>query len=99
MLLHERKERLWSAHEINVRLRSQKASIEKWLETLVALGLAERLPHGYRYCPASDKLAQDTSALVDAYRERRIKVIELIFSKPNENLLNFIRAFDLRNRP
>lgn len=99
LLLQEQTERAWKAGEINERLRSQEASIEKWLETLVSLGLATRSDTRYRFAPATEELAQRTAAVAEAYRERRIKVIEMIFSKPNENLLNFVRAFDLRRRP
>lgn len=96
LLLQETKDRDWSAREINERLRSQETSINKWLETLVALGLAVRSAERFRFAPASEALARDAAAVAEAYRERRLKVIELIFSKPNENLLNFVRAFDLR---
>lgn len=99
LLLHEDKHRDWSPAEINARLRSQEASVAKWLETLAALGLATQLAGRYRFQPASDVLTRETDALAEAYRERRIKVIELIFSKPSESLLSFVRAFELRKRP
>jgi hypothetical protein len=97
LLLYEGKERDWSAAEINERLRSQETSIGKWLDVLTSLKLAQRTADGrYRFAPASDELARDTAALAEAYRERRIKVIELIFAKPAANLLEFVRAFELR---
>jgi hypothetical protein len=99
LVLQEKKDRDWSAVEINGRLRSQESSIVKWLEALVSFGLVARTGDRYCFAPASEALARDTATLADAYRERRIKVIELIFSKPDENLLSFIRAFDLRKRP
>lgn len=97
LLLHEAHDRSWTATEINDRLRSQESSIAKWLEALVGLGLARQGGSRYRFAPASEELAREASALAEAYRERRIKVIELIFSKPNESLLDFVRAFHLRN--
>jgi hypothetical protein len=99
LILQEGKEREWTAAEINERLRSQELSIGKWLEALVSLGLAAKTGGRFRFAPASEDLASQVAGLGDAYRERRIKVIELIFSKPNENLLNFVRAFDLRKNP
>ena len=99
LILQEEKDREWTAAEINERLRSQEASIKKWLEALVSAGLAMRTETRYRFTAATEELARNAAALVVSYRERRIKVIELIFSKPNENLLNFVRAFDLRNPP
>mgnify|MGYP001562281163 CR=1 FL=1 len=99
LILHEANDRSWTALEINERLRSQESSIAKWLDALVALGLAQQGDGRYRYAPASAKLARDTSALAEAYRERRIKVIELIFAKPSESLRDFVRAFKLRDNP
>lgn len=99
LLLYEARDRDWSAPEINARLRSQTSSIAKWLESLESQGLATRADGRYRYSAASEELQHGLGAAVSAYREQRIKVIELIFSKPNETLLSFIRAFDLRKRP
>lgn len=98
LFLHEANDRGWTATEINERLRSQEGSIAKWLETLVAHGLVQQGGSRYRFAPASEWLARETSALAEAYRERRIKVIELIFAKPNESILAFVRAFNLRNK-
>jgi hypothetical protein len=98
LILHDGTERDWSAAEINERLRSQENSIQKWLDTLVAIGLAAGSQGRYKFAPASQTMGDQTAALAEAYRERRIKVIELIFSKPNEPLLNFVRAFELKKR-
>ena len=99
LILHEGKDREWTAMEINERLRSQESSIAKWLEAMVSLGLAARSGDRFSFAPSSEEAAKNVAGLADAYRDRRIKVIELIFSKPNENLLNFVRAFDLRKKP
>lgn len=99
LLLHADPTREWTAREITLHLRSEETSVHKWLGMLVSLGLAAQSGTTYRFAPATDELANKTGAVAEAYRERRIKVIELIFSKPNENLLNFVRAFDLRKRP
>jgi hypothetical protein len=99
LLLYEGKEWDWSPAEINQRLRSQETSIKKWLETLASLGLASQTAGRYRFAPASEHLERETAAVAEAYRERRIKVIELIFSRPSEDLMQFLRAFELRRPP
>lgn len=96
LLLHEHKDREWTAAEINVVLRSQEASIAKWLAALAMLGLAVTADARYRFAPKTEELAREVSALAEAYCMRRIKVIEFIFSRPNESLLSFVRAFDFR---
>lgn len=99
LLLHGEPARDWSATEINAQLRSQESSIAKWLAVLESMRLVRQAAARYRYSPDSPEVEQHVAALVAAYRERRIRVIEYIFSKSNENLLSFARAFDLRRRP
>ncbi len=99
LLLHEGRDRDWSSTEINARLRSQEASIAKWLDSLLRARLIRETGGRYRFAPESEALERQTAGLAQAYRDRRIKVIEFIFSKPDDHLLSFIRAFDLRKRP
>lgn len=99
LMLHDEQDRDWSPAEINARLRSQEASILKWLDSLVRLRLIRESGGRYRFAPESEMLARQTTAVAQAYRDLRIKVIEFIFSKPDDDLLSFIRAFDLRKRP
>lgn len=98
LFLLEGKDREWTAGEINQRLRNEESSIAKWLEALVALGLAAQAGHRFKFAPASEDLEKKVMGVAEAYRERRIKVIELIFSKPNGNLINFVHAFELRKK-
>lgn len=97
-LLRDERAGGWTVDEINARLRSQESSIRKWLEAFVALGFAVQQDGRFRFAPRSEELAKGAAELAEAYRERHIKVIEIIFSKPNESLLGFVRAFDLRRR-
>ena len=99
LLLFEQRERDWSAAEINEQLRSQESSIAKWLEALVASGLVVANGERHRFATLDAAEGEQVRALAEAYRTRRTKVIEFIFSKSNENLLSFIRAFDLRKKP
>lgn len=98
-LLHDDPARAWTPEEINDRLRSQEPSINKWLNTLVQLKLVAAAGQRYRFAPESETLARQCAATALAYRERRIKVIEHVFAHPHEDLLLFVRAFDLRKRP
>lgn len=99
LMLHDDPAHAWTPAEINDRLRSQEPSISKWLDSLVQLQLAAVAEGRFRFAPASDQLARQCAAIAAAYRERRIKVIEYVFAKPHEDLLHFVRAFDLRKRP
>jgi hypothetical protein len=99
LLLFEQRERDWTAAEINAQLRSQESSIAKWLRALVGSGLAVAVGPRHRFAARDAQIAELVRALAEAYRTRRTKVIEFIFSQPNENLLSFVRAFDLRTKP
>jgi DNA-binding IclR family transcriptional regulator len=96
LLLTETEDRAWTARELNERLRSQEASIAKWLAALQAQKMVTVTDQRFRFAPADVTLRRQVAALAEAYRSRRIKVIELIFSKPNETLRSFVDAFDLR---
>lgn len=99
LLLHDCRNREWSAAEINGQLQSQESSITKWLDVLVSSRLVRLAEGRYRFSAPADHVDRQIAAVADAYRTRRTKVIEFIFSKPNESLLSFVRAFDLRKRP
>ena len=99
LLLFEQRDRDWTAAEINAQLRSQESSIAKWLRALVAAGLAVAAGDRHRFAARDAHNGELVRALAAAYRLRRTKVIEFIFSQPNENLRSFVRAFDLRTKP
>lgn len=99
LLLHRERERVWTPAEINRQLRSHEASIEKWLGVLGSMKLVEGGDGGHRFGSPASELASVVDELAAAYRERPIRIVELIFSRPNENLLSFAQAFKLRKRP
>ncbi|HWA24245.1 MAG TPA: hypothetical protein VG734_01125 [Lacunisphaera sp.] len=99
LLLHAEGGREWTAAEINQRLRSQEASIEKWLVVLTSLGLVARNGARSRLSPPSPELAQAIARVAEAYRERPTRVIEAIFVEHDESLHDFVRAFNLRKNP
>jgi len=97
--LYDQRNRRWSAAELNRDLRSQEASVARWLGVLVALRLVGGNDEGFQFQPDPPELEAQIAALSAIYRERPIRVIEAIFSKPNLQLLSFAQAFDLRKRP
>jgi hypothetical protein len=99
LVLYRERGRDWSAPELTSQLRSQNASIERWLGILQSLGLAAENGGRWRFAAASEALETQVAAVAAAYQERWTKVIEFIYFKPNEKLLSFTRAFDLRKRP
>ncbi len=95
LLLKSSVEKKWQVAEISEQLRSPENSIKIRLEDLCGRGLCQKTPEGYYY--TSTPLLNDTvEKLARAYKDRRIKVIELIFSKPLDKLRNFSDAFKIK---
>lgn len=89
--------RKWQSSEIFQQIQSNPASINPKLEVLVAEGfLAKEKDGHFRFQPRLTAVATQVAQLDEAYRERRIKVIESIFSKSTEELRDFSNAFKIR---
>jgi hypothetical protein len=56
-------------------------------------------PHRvYRYDPQTSELADAVAGLAEAYAAQRARVVDMIFSKPQDVLLDFADAFRLRRK-
>ncbi len=85
----------WSLDRVNDQVRSSAASIQQRLAKLVETGFVafDSSTKEYRYEPKSENLVTAVTLLAEAYRERRIKVIEAIYSKPVSGIRSFSEAF------
>ena len=89
--------RTWTVPEVFRQIQSSERSVAETLTGFVKLELVTlELESRYRYAPKTEELAQAAAALVAAYRERRVAVIEAIYTRPTEPLQNFAEAFRLR---
>lgn len=85
--------------EVNDYLRSSTASIRSRLESLSAKGFLRQVQPGsdrYMYKPVNDDLDRGAQRLCVAYKERRLRVIEAIFSKPLAGIREFAEAFKFK---
>jgi len=99
LLLHAHPERDWSADEISQTLRNSRESANLRLSDLAGKGILRPSASDstrYRYAPRDHKLAETVDKLVTTYSERRVSVINLIFSKPLERIQVFADAFKIR---
>lgn len=103
LLLEDAPAREWTADEVAAALRIDPTWASSQMEGLCQQGLAERIGDAprYRYAPHDDPTRQAVAALAQAYQERRVTVITLIFSKPPEppktdGVRVFADAFRLR---
>jgi hypothetical protein len=100
LLLLQRPERTWSAESVARELRVSSLSAGDRLEDLSRDALLARVKGSdeYRYAPASAELNEAVKGLATAYTERRVTVINLIFSKPVDKIRTFADAFRLRKK-
>jgi DNA-binding IclR family transcriptional regulator len=84
----------WRPTEIFQQIQSSPASVDQKIAELVADGFVVRQKDGTFQFQA--KSQPQVAALDDAYRLRRIKVIESIFSQATEELRDFSNAFKIR---
>jgi hypothetical protein len=99
LLLHGQRERTWTAETVARELRIAPISAGERLEEFLRGGLLTRTdgpPVEYRYAPGSTKLEAAVDGLSRAYSERRVTVINFIFSKPVDKIRTFADAFRLR---
>ncbi len=85
LLLHMHPEQEWSARDVSHVLYLQPEAAATRLDDLVRHGLVtvnDSSDRRYRYEPVTSVLDQTVTHLARVYKERRVSVITLIFSKP-----------------
>lgn len=91
-------DRQWSVEAVYRIVLSNPALVARRLEGFVQAGFMSRSgePPLYRFAPRSDDMAAQISALAAAYQLSRHKVVELIYSRPDDPLVDFSRAFQFK---
>lgn len=97
LLLHRTRDRAWSAADVARDLRIDAVSAATRLEDLRARSLVEPRGAGeFCYQPPSRAVDEIVATLGKLYGERRVTLINLIFSKPSANIRSFADAFRWR---
>lgn len=99
LLLRSAPDREWSVDEVNRELGSSISSIRTRLAVLASKGfLTAREGDGlqlYRYSPPSSAERGVIDELALAYKERRLAVINLIYTRPESDAVYFADAFKI----
>jgi hypothetical protein len=98
LLLRRTPDKWWNADEVAAELRTSMPSVAERLETLRASRFLEEDDSSarmYRYGPDREELDASVGALEEAYRERRVMVIGLVFSDRTAPVRQFADAFRL----
>lgn len=99
LLLAAQPGKVWTSEELARDLRIDAAWVEGQLRAMGGRGViraAEGSTPQFRYEPRTPEVAATVEELAQAYADRRVTVIGLIFSKPVDKLRSFADAFRLR---
>lgn len=93
LLLHSRAQSCMSADDLAKELRVDADWVASTLPALEAIGTLKRIESGYSYSPRTQSLDQTIRSLAQAYSERRVSIVSLIFAKPADPIRQFTDAF------
>lgn len=99
ILLRRDSQREWDANEIGKALYIPTDLAATLLTDLGRRGFATLIPPGnikYSYAVADPRVDQLVLEVTDAYQDRRVGLISLIYSKPLNKVRTFADAFRLR---
>ena len=102
LLLSSSTEHWWTVRAVNDLLRSSEHSIQARLEEMTRNGLLQKAsnpgePDTYQF-QSQPELDALVSRLRTAYKERRVRIIEAIYSPRPDAVSEFSRAFDFKKR-
>ena len=97
LLLLAAQERSWTGAEIFQKIQSSQASVDQRLESLVAAGLLAKDDNGqFRFAPKDEDTRKVVKDLAEAYRTRRVRIIEAIYTRKTDAVQSFADAFKFR---
>lgn len=98
LLLAGHPDRVWTAESVSAELRIDINSAAGRLVDLQGRGLLANAGQegSFRYTPASTDLRKTVADLAEIYRTFRVRIINLIFSKPIDQIRTVADAFKLR---
>jgi hypothetical protein len=88
----------WTVASVYDVVKSSDTGVQKALDELAEIKLIRREGTNYRYAPASPEISNLVADLAGAYKTRRIRVVELIYSPELDALREFQRAFRFRKK-
>ncbi len=101
LFLHCSPERWWSAEALSQELRQDPTWLGRLLLELVSIGIVETMSDPspvFRFRAKTEELNRTIATLAQEYIVHRVRMIEMIYSKPSKAIRAFADAFDLRKR-
>jgi hypothetical protein len=102
LLIADRPDLWWQRAEALDKLRPVSiadADAVRYLDAFESAGLIETGEgHGFRFCPATPELASHVRTLAQAYEERPVTLIRVIYALRDAKIRTFAEAFRLRKK-
>ena len=98
LLILGESDRDWSAVEVFQRIQSSAASIQQRLSGLTQVGLLTETNGRFRFAPREDAMRKVMHDLAEAYRERRVRIIEAIYARKTDAVQTFADAFKFKKK-
>ena len=99
LLLSGNPHKWWTAVGVYEVIKSSVQSVLDRLNEMVDRGILRKEADNevrFQFKPTNDAVWNITSELRDAYKERSVKVVQAIYSKPPDAVQEFARAFRVR---
>lgn len=95
LLVFRNQTKTWSQRELRDALRSTDESVSHRIHTLQSNGFLHLVSSAgnSEYVYQSTSQDETIAELDQLYLTHRIRIIELIYSRPNDQILNFVDAF------
>ena len=99
LLLSGNPHKWWTPAGVYEVVKSSMQSVQERLNDMTNRGILSReieTEARYQFAPQNEQVWKIISELRDAYKERSVKVVQAIYSKPPDSVQEFARAFRLR---
>lgn len=99
LLLRHAPDQSWSAEDLSQQLRTEPAWVTQVLRDLCARGFCEQSDEPsarFRFKPKNAEMGQMLNDLARDYLIHRVRITEMIYSRPSESIRAFTDAFNLR---
>ena len=99
LLLSGNPHKWWTAAGVYEVIKSSVQSVQDRLNEMATRGILRKEADNevrFQFKPTNDAVWNITAELRDAYKERSVKVVQAIYSKPPDAVQEFARAFRVR---
>lgn len=89
----------WTANAVYEVVKSSLSSVQERLNDMLQRGFLRQETGNetrYQFAPSDENIWKIISELREAYKERPVKVVQAVYSKPPDAVQEFARAFRVR---